>query len=129
MNILGENKTKKKVPGVEGPKNDHFGQKKKKKNGRLRDFHESEKVTILGKKKKKKIPGVEGPKNDHFGPKKKKKKNGRLRDCHKSEKVTILGGKKIITWSGRYHTIGRDYEKSHETKCGTFEMSKGVLYH
>ena len=60
----------------------------KKINRRLRDFHKSEevnilgkkekkkylerkgqKMTILGQKKKKKKPGVEGPKNDHFWPK------------------------------------------------------------
>ena len=46
----------------------------RKRNGMLRDFHKSEKVTILGEKKEKKVPGVEGPKNDHFGQKKNKKK-------------------------------------------------------
>ena len=80
---------------MEGLKNDHFGQKKTKKNGRLRDFHESEKVTILGKKKEKKIPGVEGPKNDHFVPKKnKKKKTGGCVIVTKVQKITIFGEKK-----------------------------------
>ena len=91
----------------------------------LRDFHKSEKVTILGKKKEKKVPGVEGPKNDHFGReksnwsgrskndyfgRKKKEKNPRLRDFHNSEKVNNLGEnrkkghfgeEKKSTWSGR----------------------------
>ena len=71
---------------MEGPKNDHFGQKKKKKKlGGCVIFTKVQKMTIFGekkktggcviftkvekwtfweKKKKKKVSGVEGPKNE-----------------------------------------------------------------
>ena len=60
---------------MEGPKNDHFGPKKKKKNGRLRDFHKSEKVNILVEKKEKKsTQSGRSEKLPFLGKKKKKKK-------------------------------------------------------